>query len=85
MPKTLADLKDSALAWAFVFIVTSFAAVLAYQNSRISGLYDTNATLSREFVRLERYQADRATTQDVLRRIETNIDKLLMMAARKGA
>lgn len=86
MPKTLSDLKDNALAWSIVFIITSFAAVMVYQNNRIAGLYEKNATLSSEFVRLERYQADRAITQDMLRRIETNIDKLLMMmvAAKDG-
>ncbi len=83
MPKSLAELKDNALAWTLVFIMSSFAAVLAYQNNRIAALYDKNAALSGEFVRLERYQADRITTRDVLRRIEANIDKLIIMMVDK--
>ncbi len=83
MPKTLAELKDSVLAWAMIFIVSVFAAGLAYHNQRIADLTEKDAYLPREYVRLERYQADQTLYRETLRRIETNIDKLLIMAAKE--
>ncbi len=84
MPKTLAEIKDNVLAWTVVFIVSGFAAGVAYQNTRIAALYDKNASLSKEYVRLERYQADQTLYRETLRRIETSIDKLLIMTAKEG-
>ena len=77
VPKTFAELKDNALAWAMCFIVAAFAAGFGWQHDKISNL-------SQEFVRLERYQADQALYRGTLQRIESNIDKLLLMTAKGG-
>lgn len=75
MPKTFTEMKDNVLGWAMCFIVLGFASGLAWQHDKISNL-------SKEFVRLERYQADQALYRGTLQRIESNIDKLLIMTAK---
>lgn len=77
MPKTFAEIKDNVLGWAICFIIAGFAAGLAWQHDKISNM-------SQEFVRLERYQADQALYRETWQRIESNIDKMLIMLA-KGA
>ena len=74
MPKTLAELKESALGWALAFIVTSFAAGLAWQQKVLS-------CVPEKYVSLEMYRADQSRDRATLDRIEGNINKLLMIVA----